>query len=158
MQPKKSRNRGKTVVVPPVDSKSGNDATIKQQPIIQNLIPGIFEKALLFNDPELQLHRKLQASDPSLNGGRSNSVDHKHVPHPKFSQCAVVIFPTALMRQISLHPEQTHAMLSEERKRESSESDLVVIENFLKEFPSHAELHNMHMKKHMAASKLFLDP
>ena len=87
MQPKKSRNRGKTVVVPPVDSKSGNDATIKQQPIIQNLIPGIFEKALLFNDPELQLRRKLQASDPSLHKrayttlislvvGRRNSVDH----------------------------------------------------------------------------------
>jgi hypothetical protein len=49
-------------------------------------------------------------------------------------------------------------MLSEERRREASESDFVVIENFLKEFPSHAELHNMHMKKHMAASKLFLEP
>jgi hypothetical protein len=62
------------------------------------------------------------------------------------------------MRLVSLYPEQTHAMLSEERRREASESDFVVIENFLKEFPSHAELHNIHMKKHMAASKLFLEP
>jgi hypothetical protein len=59
-----------------------------------------------------------------------------------------VIFPTTMMREISLHPEQTHVMLSDERKREATESDITIIENFLKENPSHAELHNIHMKKH----------
>jgi hypothetical protein len=53
-----------------------------------------------------------------------------------------------MMREISLHPEQTHIMLSDERKREATESDITIIENFLKENPSHAELHNIHMKKH----------
>jgi hypothetical protein len=39
-------------------------------------------------------------------------------------------------------------MLSEQRRGESSVTDIAIIQNFIKEFPEHEALHRIHVLKH----------
>ena len=59
------RNRNKTTEPTIKEIKANSKQLIKAEPPPKQLtlIPGLYEKALPFTDPELQLHRKLQSSD-----------------------------------------------------------------------------------------------